>query len=650
MAHLGVSNIHLAFGERRILCGVGFTLQKGSKIALVGGNGSGKTTLLKIIARQKSPDDGSIALPRGLRISYLPQEDAVLEGHQLLDEVELAFSHIHQLISEKERLELTLNDAQSHKGKLESILEEHYRLTETIEESGYHTRRSRIELILQGLGFSPSDFSRRCGEFSGGWRMRIALAKILLENPDFLLLDEPTNYLDIEAREWLEGYLRSFSGGVLLVSHDRQLLDGTVSGILELFGGTLRKYRGNYSDYVKTREVEMINLLKRYQEQQREIARVEQFINRFRAKESKAVQVQSRIKQLEKIERIEIPDSIKPVHFSLPAPPHSGRRVLVVDGVSKSYGVHQVLSGVELELERGERLLISGVNGAGKSTLMRILARVEEPTEGGVKYGEGVKVGYFSQELHAVLQGGCSVLEEIESAAPTTSFPTLRNHLGAFLFQGDDIYKPVEVLSGGEKSRLALLKMLLHPVNLLILDEPTNHLDLTSKAILMEALAAYPGTLVFVSHDRYFAGKIATNVLELRHGNYKLYPGDYAYYRWCLDRVQVGEEATPPVQNQSILPTDETSSSGRVRREREQERKSTLRRLARREAEILRELEINEQRRCYLEGELARPANYTDGESSKKIQQEIAGLLSQEEELTRSWEEVTGKLDSLEQS
>ena len=546
MSFVQFSRVSLSFGERDLLKDVSLRLAAGSRSCLTGANGSGKTTLMKIIAGLINPDSGNRAVQKDTRVSYLPQSGIVHHGMSLREEAETAFSYIHNLMDRMEKTGELLEQAKSGAASVNNLIEEHHNLQEQIENSGYYRREADIYSVLTGLGFSAKDLARNSGEFSGGWQMRIALAKALLEKPDILLLDEPTNYLDIEARYWLEKWLETFTGGYLLVSHDRYFLDVCVNEVYELFGGSLKRYAGNYTAYEKTRRVELDSLIKRYEEQREEIVKTEALIRRFRYKASKAAFAQELIKRLEKMERIEIPESLKKINISFPPPPHSGSIALTLEGIGKSYGHRRVLSSLDLNIDAGERLVVAGPNGAGKSTLLRIIAGTDADYDGSVKYGAGVKAGYFSQDAAETLNSPKSIIEFLEEEAPTALIPKLRDMLGAFLFRGDDVYKSVSVLSGGEKSRLALLKMFLKPMNLLVLDEPTNHLDLYSKDILLDALTKYHGTIIFVSHDRSFMEALSTKTLELIPGEasssssapascetvsgVKLFYGNYAYY------------------------------------------------------------------------------------------------------------------------
>jgi ATP-binding cassette subfamily F protein 3 len=553
MAFVQFSRVSLAFGDRDILKDAGLHLAAGSRACLTGANGSGKSTLMKVIAGNLPADSGERIIQKGTRISWLPQSGIVHQGRSLREEAETAFNSLRDMTGRMEEIGGILETVKDGESRTAGLLEEYHHIQETLESSGYYRRDAALAMVLPGLGFSPEDFDRDTGEFSGGWQMRIALAKVLLERPDILLLDEPTNYLDIEARTWLETWLKNFSGGYLLVSHDRYFLDCSVNEVYEIFQGRLKRYAGNYTAYEKVREQELETLIKRYAEQQEEIARAEDLIRRFRYKASKAAMVQERIKKLEKMERIEIPESLKKISITLPPPPHSGRIALTLSGLEKNYGPRQVLSDLDLLLESGERLVAAGRNGAGKTTLLRIIAGQDSDFTGTVTYGAGVAPGYFSQDTAEAMTGKQSALEFLEAEAPTALIPRLRDMLGAFLFRGDDVYKPISVLSGGEKSRLGLLRMLLKPVNLLILDEPTNHLDLQSKDILLDALKAFTGTIIFVSHDRAFMEALSTKTLELRAaeggspGAHRLFYGNYSYY---LDRIE--REAGEPDMGENL--------------------------------------------------------------------------------------------------
>ncbi|MDR0637189.1 MAG: ABC-F family ATP-binding cassette domain-containing protein [Treponema sp.] len=647
MAFVQFTKVSLAFGDRDLLKEVSLNLATGSRAALTGANGSGKTTLMQVIAGKRAADSGERAVEKGCRVSYLPQSGIVHQGKTLRDEAETAYAEIHALLARLEDIGGQLQSADERRAA--PLLEEYHRLEERVENSGYYTREASISMVLTGLGFSSEDFKRPTGEFSGGWQMRIALAKILLEKPDILLLDEPTNYLDIEARAWLEDWLHSFSGGYLLVSHDRYFLDICVNEVYELFQGNLKRYAGNYTAYQQVRQVEIESLMKRYAEQQEEIAKSEDLIRRFRYKASKAAMVQERIKRLEKMERIEIPESLKKISISFPPPPHAGRIALTLDRVGKSYGERRVLSGLDLTLESSEKLVVVGRNGAGKTTLLRILANIDTNHEGAVRYGAGVAAGYFSQDAAETLSGTESVLDFMEADAPNALIPRIRDMLGAFLFRGDDVYKSLSVLSGGEKSRLALLKMLLKPMNLLILDEPTNHLDLQSKDILLDTLHAYTGTIIFVSHDRAFMEALSTKTLELSPLGPRLFYGNYAYY---LERATALSEKTAlsDKRQDAASPKAQTARNGIAEREAGKQRQTLLKRLERQEAEILAHIEGLETEKARLEAELARPDVYSNGEKARAVKARLDETAARLEAKTAEWEAKIAELETARNS
>jgi ATP-binding cassette subfamily F protein 3 len=658
MAFVQFTRVSLAFGDRDILKDVSLNLAAGSRSALAGANGSGKSTLMRVIAGNLAADSGERAVQKSCRISYLPQSGIVHQGRTLGEEAETAYAGIIARIEEMENIGRSLETAKTDDAKTAALLAEYHRLQEEVEGSGYYSREQQIAMVLSGLGFSEEDLDRRAEEFSGGWQMRIALAKVLLERPEILLLDEPTNYLDIEARSWLEQWLRNFSGGYLLVSHDRYFLDVTVAEVYELFQGHLKRYAGNYTAYEKVRQTELDSILKRYAAQQEEIARSEDLIRRFRYKASKAAMVQERIKRLEKMERIEIPESLKKISIRFPPPPHSGRMALTLEGIGRRYGDRPVLEDLNLSVEAGEKLVVVGRNGAGKTTLLRILAGADTGFTGKVSYGTGIQTGYFSQDAAETMTGSVPVLEYLEAEAPTHLVPRVRDMLGAFLFRGDDVYKPVSVLSGGEKSRLALLRMLLKPMNLLVMDEPTNHLDLHSKDILLDTLRQFEGTIIFVSHDRSFMEALSTKTLELsaRPGGSaaaRLFYGNYAYYLDRMEREAAGEYGDIsgpafPVEQAAVAEQSVAEQSSAERRAADKQRQALVRRLQRQEEEILKALEDLEHEKIRLEGELARPDIYSSGGKAKAVKAGLDKTAAELERLNREWEEKAAELEAAE--
>lgn len=649
MAFVQFSQVSLAFGDRDILKNVSVNLQAGSKVALTGANGSGKSTLIKVMAGLVQPDGGQRVAQKDARIAYLPQSGLTHHGCSLREEADKAFGFGYELQTEMEKIGDKLKNGE---GNEKLLLERHDAILTELEESGWNRRQVMAEQVLAGLGFSREDLDKNCEEFSGGWQMRIALGKALMVNPDILLLDEPTNYLDIEARGWLEKFLDNYKGGFLLVSHDRYFLDHTVNEVYELFNGELKRYPGNYTHYEKVREIELETLIREYEKQQAEIAHLQEFINRFGVQATKAAQAQERQKMLDKIleKQIVIPESLKKIHFKFPPAPHSGRLVATLSKITKSYdGEHNVLQNLDLVLENGERLVVAGHNGAGKSTLLRIIAGADSDFSGEVKLGSGVKIGYFSQDNAETLKGSASVLETVESEAPLELIPKIRDMLGAFLFRGDDVHKSLDVLSGGEKARVALLKLLLRPVNFLILDEPTNHLDMHSKDVLLDALKDFGGTVIFVSHDRGFIENLSTRVLELKPGQFRLFPGDYKYYMERLEREANGEfsqndelkSAAQPEKNSQKEEKTETKRSWEEQKKLESERRRAEKNVKNLEEQILK----LEEEKSSQEAQMARPEVYSNGEKAKAVQKKIDELAEKLEELNLQWMEAAEALE-----
>ena len=644
MAFVQFSKVSLAFGDRDILKDVSVNLQSGTKSALTGANGAGKSTLIKIMAGLIEPDSGERIAQKDSRIAYLPQSGLVHSGCSLKEEADKAFQWGYDIQKKADEIGELLK---SNPSNSEKLAVEHSELIARLEESGWYRREMLSESVLLGLGFSRSDFEKRTEEFSGGWQMRIALAKVLMCGPDILLLDEPTNYLDIEARNWLEKFLSDFKGGFLLVSHDRYFLDHTVNIVYELFGGELKRYPGNFTHYEEVRKVELESLIAEYEKQQQEIHHLEEFINRFGYKATKAAQAQERQKMLDKIleNKIEIPENLKKIHFAFPEAPHSGQIVLTLENVCKNYdGGPNVINSLNLVVEKNERLVVAGRNGAGKSTLLRILAGVDSNYSGTVKYGAGVAVGYFSQDSAEKICGNQTILEYLEEHCPLELIPKMRDMLGAFLFRGDDVFKSINVLSGGEKSRIALLELLLRPVNLLILDEPTNHLDMHSKDVLLDSLKDFGGTVIFVSHDRGFIEDLSTKVLELHPGFSREFPGDYKYYMQRLEDEANGLAGGSSSQVQSetarIQPKSETKLSWEEQKKQDAEKRKLVKEVERLEKEIL----DAEEKKESLEAEMGRPEVYSNGEKAKSVQKKIDEICLLLDELNARWEEAAEKI------
>jgi len=530
-----------SYGERVLLDAVTWQVTDGERVGLCGPNGAGKTTLLRMLAGFEEPDSGAITRPAALTVGYLPQDGLDHAGRSVADEVSLAFAPLLEARQEIDRIEHALADASLPDGEHETLLVRYHDLTEFFRQHEGHSIELRVTQVLEGLGFSREDFAKPTETFSGGWQMRIALAKLLLGRPTLLLLDEPTNHLDLDARNWLEEYLSSYPYAVILVSHDRFFLDAVVTKIADISLRTITDYVGTYSRYLIEREARVDQLRKAKREQDEEIARMRAFIDRFRYQATKAAQVQSRIKMLDRVVPIEVPPERKRVHFTFPPCPKSGRLVLELAGVRKAYGDHVVFDGVGAHVERGDRIALVAPNGAGKSTLMRMLAGAEAPDGGTRREGHQVVMQYFAQDEANRLDPAKTVYQVLEADSPIGMVPMIRNILGGFLFSGDDIHKKAAVLSGGERTRLAVARMLLRPANTLLLDEPTNHLDLDSKDVLLDALEDFGGTLIFVSHDRYFVDKLATKIIEVGHGTIVVYPGTYEQFLWSKEQRTVTE-------------------------------------------------------------------------------------------------------------
>jgi len=536
------------YGHKLLFENADWLITPESRIGLVGANGTGKSTIMKILLGSESLDYGSISRAKGISTGYLPQDGLAMTGRTIFAECISVFAELHAIEEEMEALTRSMSELDHESPEYSSVADRYQKLEhEFVARDGY-TLEAQVGQVLTGLGFHRDDWKRQIEEFSGGWQMRIALAKLLLQKPNLLLLDEPTNHLDLEARNWLEEYLTTYPYAFVLISHDRYFLDITVKRIVEIWNKQIHFYAGNYDQYLSAKALRKEQLESAYKTQHDRIEQLEVFINRFRYTATKAKQVQSRIKELEKMERIEIPEEEKTVHFSFPQPKPSGRIVAEFTNVAKSYpksphnenrvvwgthvDEHKVFANVNFMIERGERIALVGVNGAGKSTLIKLLAGQEPLTAGEYKLGHNVGPDYFAQDQYKELDPEARILDDLGELSPASTQTQLRSLLGCFLFSGDDVFKRIGVLSGGERNRYALLKMLLHPANFLLLDEPTNHLDLRAKDVLLEALMKYTGTVVFVSHDRYFIDKLATRVFEIGEGKVEIYPGNYEDYLW----------------------------------------------------------------------------------------------------------------------
>ena len=656
-----LSALTKAFGDRTLLDSVSWQIDDRERVGLAGPNGAGKTTLLKMLAGLEEPDAGHVVKPASLSVGYLPQDGLSHSGRTLLEEAGLAFKSLLDMRAEIASLEVRLADDTQPESEHAVMLSRYSELQEEFRRQEGYSIDLKIATVLRGLGFSPEDFDRPSETFSGGWQMRIALAKLLLGRPGLLLLDEPTNHLDLEARNWLEEYLAEYPHAVILVSHDRFFLDAVVTRITEIGLRTLTDYTGNYTHYLREREARMEQLRQRKREQDDEIARMQAFINRFRYQATKAAQVQSRIKMLDKVVPIEIPPERKRVHFSFPACPKSGRMVLDLRDASKSYGSLLVFDRVNLHIERGDRIALVGPNGSGKSTMMRMLSGVEAPDAGTRSEGHQVVMQYFAQDEATRLDPSLTVYQTLAGNAPMHMVPHIRNILGGFLFSGDDVDKPVRVLSGGERTRLAVARMLLRPSNTLLLDEPTNHLDLDSKDVLLDALEDFGGTLIFVSHDRYFVDKLATKVVDIGHGQALLYPGNYEEFLWSRKQQAAAAAAEPlaapaaPRRSSASGNAAMTAAPAAVRPQTKAEAQTSFEAKKRQDAEARRDRKATDARRRRIEelesriaererairdieASMAAPGFYDDHEAAKPIIDRHQALMWEVGDLMNQWE------------
>jgi len=562
---LSLQNAGKRFGPRVLFLEANWLVRAKEKTALVGANGTGKSTLMKVLAGLETLDYGDLQQTKGMSIGYLPQEGLRLTGRTVFDECLTVFDELREMEREVERLGVQMAELDHAGAEYESVAERYSMLQERFHALDGYALDAQVGTVLTGLGFGKEDWGRQTDEFSGGWQMRIALAKLLLAKPNLLLLDEPTNHLDLETRNWLEDYLHNYPFGYILISHDRYFLDVTIDRTVEIWNKRLTIYQGNFSKYLNQKEERRAQLVAAYRNQREQIEHLEAFINRFRYQATKARQVQSRIKELEKIERIEVPEEEPVIQFKFPQPQPSGRMVVEVENLSKSYGEKQVLNNVRFGIERGDRIALVGINGAGKSTLIKLLTGVEAPTTGAVKLGHNVISEYFAQDQYKVLDPEARMLDDISRAAIKVPEVELRSLLGCFLFSGDDVFKPLGVLSGGERNRFALARILVSPSNFLLLDEPTNHLDMRAKDVLLDAIAAFSGTVIFVSHDRYFIDRLATRVLEVENGSVNSYEGNYEDY---LRKKELLAASSDSSQDQRV---PHPSDSNTVRRVGEQD-------------------------------------------------------------------------------
>lgn len=647
-----VQEVSLAYGERVIVERASFKIEDGERAAIIGPNGAGKSTILKIICGLLKPDSGVVSVPKNTDIGYLPQEITLTSTLSVLEECRSVYADLLQAEEEMRRLEHDMSDVDHDSPEFHRIADRYEYLMHETQRRDIYSMDSTIGKVLDGLGFKPKDQQRRCDEFSGGWQMRICLAKILLQNPDILLLDEPTNHLDIESIEWLAEWIKGHEGSVLMVSHERSFMDALTSKIVELDRGEAVVYRGNYSD-AQVKRLERRDLQRRtYENQQQQIAHIQKFIDRFRYQASKAALVQSRVKQLDKIERVEAPTEDQgTISFRFPPAPRSAKEVIVAENIRKSYGQNVVLDDVEFTLYRGEKVALVGVNGAGKTTLMRILAQRDSDASGKVEYGANVDRAYFAQYDYEGLHQDNNVLGEFLSEAPLSVSEKARGILGAFLFSGDDVEKKISMLSGGERTRLRLAKMLCGKANLLLLDEPTNHLDIGSRLTLEEALRQYDGAVVLVSHDRYFLDNVVTRVVEIADGKATSYPGNYADYL-ALKELR-GQPAADGGNNQVVptarvdvdkltadianTPKKESQAERRARQDKEKQAKNRLRKVEKEIGEHEEMIYQLEEAIRELENGLADPSNAADYDKLAMLTKKLESVSAKKVDVESNW-------------
>ena len=648
------------FGHKLLFENTDWLITPRDRVGLVGGNGTGKSTLMKVLAGLDTFDYGSLIVAKGTTAGYLPQDGLSLSGRTVFAECMTVFTGLHAIERELETLTHKISELDHTSPEYADVADRYHSLEHEFRTRDGYSIEAEVGRVLQGLGFRKEDWERQTDEFSGGWQMRLALAKLLLQKPNLLLLDEPTNHLDLEARNWLEEYLHDYPHALVLISHDRYFLDVVVNKIAEIWNKRFWFYTGNYDKFLTQKTQRNEQLQAAYKNQRDRIEQLEVFINRFRYQATKAKQVQSRIKELEKIERIEVPPEEKTIHFSFPQPKPSGRIVAEFEGVAKSYpkldgsgkdgGEKEVFRDVSFLIERGDRIALVGINGAGKSTLIKLLAGTERTTHGEFRLGHNVQADYFAQDQYKELDADARMIDDLGNASPRSTQTELRSLLGCFLFSEDDVFKKIGVLSGGERGRYALLRLLLHPANFLLLDEPTNHLDLRAKDVLLDALMKYTGTVVFVSHDRYFIDKLATRVFEIGDGKVEVYPGNYEDYLWrkqggsakqneAIRQQLSGVEPAPPAPSNGNQASSEAVPAPKAKRLNPIKRKKMEDRIRELEGEISRAETVIAQCETALQ-------DFVSAEESLRQSQELDQRKTAHAALIKEWEELSQSLQA----
>lgn len=654
---LSINNLNIQFGEKHLFKDVSVRVHPNDRVGLVGVNGSGKSTLLKIMAGVTGTDAGIVTRGKQTTVGYLPQEiTSAPAGRSLYEEAQTAFAHLLNAQTEINTISNQLAEMAHDSPEFTALIEKQGSLQHILDHSDFYRMQSQIEKVLFGLGFKEPDLAKDCGSFSGGWLMRLMLAKLLLTRPVLILLDEPTNHLDLDSLTWLEDFLRSYEGAMIIISHDRMFLDNISSATWELSLGSLTVYKGNYTKYLAEKEERLLIQRASYDNQQAKIQQTMRFVERFRAKSTKAKQVQSRVKQLEKMDRIELEDTERQISFRFSPSPPCGRLALEVNTLRKSFNDHTVFNNITFSLQRGDKMAVVGVNGAGKSTLVRLLAGLTQPDSGVIRLGHNVISSYFGQHQAQELAPQYTVLQTLFHTDNDMTMTQQRSLLGAFLFQGDDVDKKVQVLSGGEKSRLALAKMIATPANLMIMDEPTNHLDMNSQEVLQEALSQYDGTIIVVSHNRYFLNTFVNKALEIKNSIATLYDGNIDDY---LAKTSVEKDAEESQKNQPTteknLITDgpeQATLKGKELRQLQarirQEKSKTLGPLKKINSQLEQDIDAVEIRKAALEQILADPELYNDQDAFSAYSKEYKEMERRLERSYKKWEENQQKIEQAE--